>query len=185
VGNTNKIEFLNDETGSVRFICFEMLDKIDFNYSKNIDVNDLYAQAYYLLQSGAFDYEVSNEDLNMIQEYNKRFFILTPEIQLLQKYYRKPTFKEEQDSTDKIFQHATATDILQELQKLTGIKINSNNIGKGLKFLNYKRIGIRSGKGTFYCYKVVPLYKKKVKEKNKPVSLLISEEEQNRHRVVC
>lgn len=38
VGSTNKTEFLSDETGSVRWIVFEVYN-IDFNYCKEIDMD--------------------------------------------------------------------------------------------------------------------------------------------------
>ena len=45
-GSTNRSDFLTDETGSVRWIIFEVLE-IDFNYSKEININQVWAQAYY------------------------------------------------------------------------------------------------------------------------------------------
>ena len=40
--------FLNDETGSVRWLCFELKGRIDFAYSKEVDINKVWSQAYHL-----------------------------------------------------------------------------------------------------------------------------------------
>lgn len=47
VGSTNKTDFLTDESGSVRWIIFEVIEKINFNYSSEIDIDKVWAQAYF------------------------------------------------------------------------------------------------------------------------------------------
>jgi len=47
IGSTNQIEFLNDETGSVRWLCF-VIDEIDWSYSSKVNIDMVYAQAYQL-----------------------------------------------------------------------------------------------------------------------------------------
>src|SRR5690606_10056036 len=44
IGSTNMTSFLNDETGSVRWLCFELTGKIDFGYSKAMDINKVWSQ---------------------------------------------------------------------------------------------------------------------------------------------
>ena len=48
VGSTNQSTFLSDETGNVRWLCFELLGQIDFNYSKEVDINRVWTQAFHL-----------------------------------------------------------------------------------------------------------------------------------------
>ena len=84
MGNTNKAEFLKDETGSVRFLCFS-LTNIDFRYSTEVNMDDIYSQAYSMYKNG-FNYEVTKEDAIEIQRYNKKFQLLTPEQELINKY---------------------------------------------------------------------------------------------------
>lgn len=43
IGSTSRATFLNDETGSVRWLCFELMGKIDFVYSKNVDIDKVWA----------------------------------------------------------------------------------------------------------------------------------------------
>ncbi|MCW3170306.1 virulence-associated E family protein [Chryseobacterium sp. 09-1422] len=47
VGSTNKTDFLTDDLGSVRWIIFEVIEKINFNYSSEINIDKVWAQAYY------------------------------------------------------------------------------------------------------------------------------------------
>ena len=65
LGTTNREMLLNDETGSVRFICFSV-EHIDFNYSKTIDINKLYSQVYALYLAGD-DYELTNAEKDIMQ----------------------------------------------------------------------------------------------------------------------
>ncbi len=50
-GSTNKDEFLNDETGSVRWLCFEIL-KINWDYKKDLNIDLIWAQALSLFNAG-------------------------------------------------------------------------------------------------------------------------------------
>ena len=47
IGSINRLEFLNDPTGSRRFLCFAV-EKI--NYEHDIDMDGVYAQALYLFE---------------------------------------------------------------------------------------------------------------------------------------
>lgn len=52
VGSTNKMEFLSDETGSVRWLCFEV-GKIHWEeYIKAINIDNVWSQAYSLYKAG-------------------------------------------------------------------------------------------------------------------------------------
>jgi predicted P-loop ATPase len=50
IGSTNNIQFLSDDTGSVRWLCFE-IESINWKYNDEIDIDLVYAQAYHLYQS--------------------------------------------------------------------------------------------------------------------------------------
>ena len=62
-GSTNRSDFLTDETGSVRWIIFEVFE-IDFNYSKEININQVWAQAYHnAFERKNYNPELTAEDL--------------------------------------------------------------------------------------------------------------------------
>lgn len=134
-GSTNRSEFLFDETGSVRWLCFE-IEKIDWNYKIDIDVNDIWRQAYSLYKNG-FKHDLTPAEIHENELANNQFFISSPEQDLLLKFYT-PGTKEKCD------RFMTTTDILQRLQEgcNNAIKINSITLGRILTKCNFE-------KGTF------------------------------------
>jgi predicted P-loop ATPase len=133
IGSTNQVEFLNDETGSVRWLCF-VIDKIDWDYSSKVNIDMVYAQAYYLFKNG-FPYEITATEVKENDEYNRQFLINTPEKELVNKFI-EPGTKE---------QHHyfwTSTDVLLYISNITEskIKLSPVNIGKALKLCGFERI---------------------------------------------
>jgi predicted P-loop ATPase len=132
IGSTNQNEFLSDETGSVRWLCFE-IDSIDWDYKTTIDIDKVYAQAYYLFKSGAFNYHLTGEEIRENEKRNKDFQVLTIERELLEKYLDNGTIGNG---------FMTPTEIMQIINSSTDnqFRINHVQIGKTLKMLGYKRI---------------------------------------------
>ena len=132
IGSTNKTEFLTDETGSVRWLCFE-IEGIKWAYQKDIDINKVWSQAYSLLKSG-FKYQLNEDEVNENEKVNKDFQITTPEIELIQQNY-SPGTKEQHE----IFY--TASNLQHNLMKKyeNNVKLNINNIGKALKILGFEK----------------------------------------------
>jgi predicted P-loop ATPase len=60
VGSTNRTDFLTDETGSIRWLIFEV-HSFDFEYSKEIDIDRVWAQAYF----NAFERKNYNSELTV------------------------------------------------------------------------------------------------------------------------
>ncbi len=127
-GSTNREEFLTDETGSVRWICFHE-EGFDFRYQQTVNIDNIYAQAYSLLKDD-YDYKVSVEELKENDQINRRYQVTTDEINLIQKYYLPGAENNE---------FMTATDLLIELLRITEgkVKLNSVMIGRALNFLGY------------------------------------------------
>jgi len=148
IGSTNRASFLTDETGSVRWLCFELLGKIDFNYSKEVDIDKVWAQAYYLaFVDPNFDPELTFQDIIKNEERNKRYREPTLEEELLAKFY----------DTSKDQDHfMTASDIITKLSCINP-RLNVINMGRALKSRGYDRIK-HSEKGV-YGYLAKPLFK--------------------------
>ena len=70
-GSTNKDDFLTDETGSVRWLCFE-IESIDFSYSDKVDINLVWGQAFKLFKTG-FKYELTAEEVKQNELRNAQF----------------------------------------------------------------------------------------------------------------
>ena len=131
-GSTNKEELLDDPTGSVRWLCFE-ITSIDWNYKSQIDINQVWAEAYSLYKTG-FKCDLTREELERNEERNKQFQVLSVERQLIEKHY-------EPDPEKLLENFKTSTDILNKLMFLTqlGGRLNVYQIGKALSMLNFPK----------------------------------------------
>jgi hypothetical protein len=131
------MEFLNDETGSVRWVCF-LLQGINWDYKKDVDINMVWGQAYHLFKSKDYDYQLSREEIKENEIANKTFLIRSPEMELIQKYLVSSTQSEfKEQGTHGPISFMTSTDILTLIQyKSQGaIKLSSTNVGKSLALL--------------------------------------------------
>lgn len=137
VGSTNNIEFLNDETGSVRWLCFELTDKLNFDYKKDFDINKIWAQAYYLLRNG-FKYELTPQEIAENEVANANHRIITVEQELIQASF-EPSNKNEIGSIFKTVAHIK----LMLNEKYNSEKLNPTVIGKALKILGFIRVSER------------------------------------------
>ncbi|MEM1260618.1 MAG: VapE domain-containing protein [Bacteroidota bacterium] len=131
LGSTNMSSFLNDETGSVRWLCFELKDKIDFRYSKEVEIDKVWSQAYHLAYSDPkFNSELSIKDIQENEERNKKYTKLTTEEELVSKYFEK---------SDDIEDFVTASDVLVKLGSLN-LRLNQINLGRALSGFKFQRI---------------------------------------------
>lgn len=152
VASTNRLEFLNDETGSVRWVCF-LLINIDWDYKKNIDIDKIWSQAYHLFQSTKFNYQLTPAEIAENEVANKTFLIRSPEMELIQKYL-DPSNKEDFDSQPKEgalkfwtatevgpvkFLTATEVGTFIQYKSAGSIKPISANVGKALAMLGFQR----------------------------------------------
>ncbi|ERM83067.1 hypothetical protein P872_06225 [Rhodonellum psychrophilum GCM71 = DSM 17998] len=129
-GSTNKAEFLTDATGSVRWLCFTVLE-IDWTYKSRIDIDTVWSQAYQLFKTD-FKYEMTAQEILENEIANNQYKTITTEVELIQKFY-SPGTKENHD------QFFTATDICQHLMANgnANLRINAVEIGKALKLLGH------------------------------------------------
>jgi len=139
VASTNRVEFLNDETGSVRWVCF-LLNLIDWDYMKHVDINKVWGQAYHMLINTDYNYQLDPEEIKLNERANKTFLIRSPEMELLHKYLL-PATKDHYDKQLPNIAFMTATDVLTYLQgkNHSNIKLTNVNIGKGLTLLGFSR----------------------------------------------
>ncbi len=131
-GSTNRAEFLNDETGSVRWLCFE-IENIDFNYKIDIDINNIWRQAY-SLYIDSYKYELTPAEIAENEKENMDFFISTPEEDLLRSHYL-PGKEDDKDA------FLTSTQIVQFLTEKCNhtIKLNPTTLGRILSKNGYAK----------------------------------------------
>jgi len=132
IGSTNMGEFLSDETGSVRWLCF-YISAIDFNYSQDINIDDVYSQAYFLYKKN-IDINMNSKEIAEMNSQNREYFMHYVELDLIQKYLLPGVQSSEGD-------FMTTTDILMYLQEFTNntVKLNPITLGKCLKFMNFDK----------------------------------------------
>jgi predicted P-loop ATPase len=138
-GSVNTVQFLNDTTGSRRFLSFEVLE---INYHHNISLDNVYAQALHLYKND-FRYWFNRDEITAINENNEQYQLRSPEEELLLTWF-EVCAKEEAN----VF--LNASQIAAKLADKAKINITDgtvNKIGKALtkhKFLKLKNHGIRS-----------------------------------------
>lgn len=159
-GSVNTAQFLNDTTGSRRFLCFEV-EHIE--YTHDIDINKVYAQALQLKEDG-FRHWFNQEEIKEINANNEQYQIMSPEEELLLTWY-EPTTKENANAFLK------TTEIAVRLSIVANININDstvNKLGKALK----KHGFLRMAKNKTYVYAVKALdvdeVDRRAKEKEQP-----------------
>ena len=138
-GSTNKDEFLNDETGSVRWLYFEIL-KINWNYKKDLNIDLIWAQALSLFNS-EFKYELTAAELEENENANAEHQLRSPELEYLTSHFM-PSSKGQP-----LAEAMTATSIINRLREanLTSMNLNVTNMGKVLKMAGYKQTTERVG----------------------------------------
>lgn len=148
IGSTNRTEFLNDDTGSVRWIVFNVIGKLDFSYSKEFNINNLWSQAYHLaFKDPSFNPDLTVEDVIANEKRNEAYTIQTVERELIPTYY--------QPSND-MQDFRTPTEIVEEL-RLLGHKLSNQRIGSALKRFGFCRV--KNPKRDVYGYLAKPLFK--------------------------
>lgn len=154
-GSVNTAQFLNDTTGSRRFLCFEV-EHIE--YQHEIDINLCYAQAYKLYQAG-FRHWFNQEEIKEINANNEQYQLKTPEEELLLTWFEPAT-----KTTAKYF--LNTTQILQILASRANVNITDASVlklGKALRKYNFTRIM----KNNSYVYAVNLLEHEEVDKNNK------------------
>lgn len=144
VGSTNEQSFLADETGSVRWLCFN-IKGINWDYSKHCNVDFVWAQAFALWQSttNRNQWDLSKEEIENNEKRNAKFKQLSIEQELIGRYFEKAIGNQGS--------HFTSTDILVYLRPL-GVTVNAIAVGRALHSLGYEKIK----HGSVYGYWVHP-----------------------------
>jgi predicted P-loop ATPase len=149
IGSTNMATFLNDETGSVRWLCFELTQPINFAYKKEIDINKVWEQAYALSKTN-FDCELSFKDVQDNEKRNSKYTTLSAEQEIISKYFKIPV-----DEMD--VQFMTSSDVLHYLS-IKYQRLNHVNIGKAMTGLGFERTKDRERQVYGYMVKTLPLF---------------------------
>ncbi|MEN2435811.1 VapE domain-containing protein [Weeksellaceae bacterium A-14] len=154
-GSVNTAQFLNDTTGSRRFLCFEV-EHIE--YTHNIDINQAYAQARQLYKEG-FRYWFNQEEIKEINQNNEQYQIKSPEEELLLTWFEIA----DRETANNFLNTTQIAAKLAEKAKLNITDGTVMKLGKALKKHGYLRLSKKNG----YVYAVKELTWDEVEQKNK------------------
>lgn len=147
VGSTNEDEFLTDTTGNVRWLCFDVTG-IDWAYSKVVDIDLVWSQAYSLLRND-FKYQLNKEDVRINDEANKKYQVSTPEMELVAKIMKPlPHSKYNESNPDHRLLTATQIIALFSEDSGKGQRLNKNRLGKALRYFGFEQITARLGNNS-------------------------------------
>ncbi len=142
--STNDEEILTDSTGNVRWLIFE-INKINHDnggpkgYSQNIDIDNVYSQAIYLLNTG-YKFALNANEVKESEDNNKEHIVSFTELDLVNEHY-------ELDPERKAENFYTTTDITNDLSmEYPNLKLRRQMVGRALTHLGYKRDNSKSVK---------------------------------------
>ena len=154
-GSVNTAQFLNDSTGSRRFLCFELEG---IQYQHDVDINMAFSQALFLFKSG-FRFWFDQEEIKSITANNEQYQLHSPEEELLLTWF-EPCEKEVATT------FLNASQIASKLSERTKLNLSDgtiNKLGKALKKHNF----IRLKKEGIYVYAVLEKSYEEVDNNNK------------------
>lgn len=134
MGSVNGNEFLNDPTGSRRFLPFEVLD-IDIKRAQDpkiVDIDGIWAQAMHLYKKGE-RYWFNEDEIAELNKHNESFSMVSTEEQLIQYY-----FSNERPLNGSLKFMPTAI-IHQQLEIKSRLKLLPKKIGESLIKLGFKK----------------------------------------------
>lgn len=178
-GSVNTAQFLNDSTGSRRFLCFELEG---IQYQHEVDIDNVFSQALYLFKSG-FRHWFDQEEIKNITDNNEQYQLRSPEEELLLTWF-EPAYKNElnqyTDSESNVLPlHSSgivgggltflnASQIATKLAEKAKINISDgtiNKLGKALKKHNFLRLK----KNGIFVYALIENTYEEVDNRNKIV----------------
>lgn len=157
-GSVNTAQFLNDSTGSRRFLCFEVEH---IQYQHEVDINLVYAQALKLFKEG-FRFWFDQEEIKSITANNEQYQLRSPEEELLLTWF-EPCEKEAANN------YLNASQIAAKLADRAKLNINDgtiNKLGKALKKHNFLRLK----KNGIFVYALIENSYEEVDIRNKEIA---------------
>jgi predicted P-loop ATPase len=146
MASTNDEEFLNDPTGSRRYLSFKVIDINQKGYQA-INIDSVWSNAYQLFQDKNFEYWITASEITELEDNNKAFIDISQEHELVDIFFE--AVKSKQDAT-----HAVPTTYIHSfLSAETNNKnLSSYRIGKALAAMGFVKDNYR-GNGDLYATK--------------------------------
>lgn len=131
-GSTNKEEFLTD-VSNTRWLCFTIED-IDWEYSKKVNMDQVWAQAFALFHDG-FDYQLTRDEQAVRERVNRSHEVRSNESDLITKYFTIVS------KTKKFAEFMSLADIEDYIQNQTKrpLKMHRMAIGRAMTQLGFAK----------------------------------------------
>ena len=147
MASVNHANFLKDDTGTRRFLTFTTTA---INYNHRVNMDDVYYEAYQLLQSG-FKYWFDGDEIAQIEENNAPYMDISIEYDMVEKHF----MPSEEDGQSIL---ATATEITQHLRRVAHLPFSNatvQKVGSALRAMKFKRVKRKSL--YMYVIKLTPI----------------------------
>lgn len=141
-GSVNNAQFLNDTTGSRRFLCFEVLE---IDYTHLIEMDKVFTQAFHLYNNG-YKFWFDKEEIKTITNNNEQYQMKTAEEELLLTWCEKP-------KDNNSIQYLTTSEIATKISNMVKLNVTNSTIlllGKALNKHGYER----TKRGSRYVYAI-------------------------------
>ena len=170
-GSVNTAQFLNDTTGSRRFLCFEV-EHIEYNHE--IDINKVYAQAVKFYKS-EFRHWFNQEEIKEINANNEQYQLRSPEEELLLTWFNVA----DRETANNFLTTTQIAVILSEKAKMNITDSTVHKLGKALKKHGYLRLK----KSGVYAYAVFEKSFDDVEAENKESDVVKQQPENSKQSV--
>lgn len=147
IASSNEAQFLHDPTGNRRFLPFEV-QKIDINKAQQINIDQVWSQAYKLFQEGLV-YWLEKEDQEELAEYNEQFEVQSNEYEVLVTYLQAPTEEKIPEA------YLTNAEIKSHLEEKVLLKLSPKKIGEALRKAGFVRVQKRRNNIRTWVYGVI------------------------------
>ena len=145
-GSVNGEAFLNDPTGTRRFLSFRVAG-IDIDRAQRLDINNVWRQANYLYLSG-FRYWFIKEEVEQITADNEEFAMSSEEEQMIMKFFRRA----EPDEPGSV--QMQPAEILSYIQGVEKVKLSMKKVGAALQKLKFQKRRVYKGGMEMRVYDV-------------------------------
>jgi hypothetical protein len=138
-GSVNTAQFLNDTTGSRRFLSFEVTG---IKYDHKVCLEEVYAQALHLFSSG-FRFWFNGEEIDAINQNNEQYQLRSPEEELLLTWFEPVQLNPDGSPSVHSPQYLNASQIAAKLADKAKITVTDgtvNKIGKALRKHGFLRV---------------------------------------------
>jgi len=159
MASVNGNDFLTDPTGSRRFLPFEVIE-IDINKAKDINIDMVYSQAFYLYKND-FRYWFNDEEINELHKNNQAFQVISIEEQLLLEFFDVP------ENKDEATHHLQPAMILEVIESKTKQRLSIKKLGEALTKRGFEKWQKTDGKIRKWVWAVIQKEWEEIEEINK------------------